>query len=49
MDWMKIAGYTIYGIGIVGGVEGAFKGNRPISIMAIGVIVLGSVLLGMKK
>ncbi|MCK5560956.1 MAG: hypothetical protein KAJ51_10200 [Thermoplasmata archaeon] len=46
MDVTKILGYTVYAIGIVGGVQGVFKSSIPISIVAIVVIVVGSVLLG---
>ncbi len=49
MDWIKIVGYIIYAIGIVGGVEGVVKKSVPISLVAIGVMVIGSILLGFKN
>jgi len=49
MDWMKIGGHVIYGIGLIGGVEGVIKASVPISMTAIGVLILGSVLLGIYK
>lgn len=42
----KILGYIIYGIGILGGVEGVMKESMPISIAAIAVLAVGSYLLG---
>ena len=49
MDWMKIMGYIIYAIGIVGGVQGVLKKSVWQSVVAIAVMVVGSVLLGMDK
>ena len=49
MDIVKILGYTIYAIGIVGGCEGVIKKSVSISLVAIVVIVVGSVFLGMEK
>ncbi len=42
----KVFGYIIYGIGIIGGVEGVMKKSMPISIAAIAVLAAGSYLLG---
>ena len=49
MNLMKILGYIIYAIGIVGGCEGVIKKSVSISLVAIVVIVVGSVFLGMEK
>lgn len=49
MDITKMLGYTVYAIGIVGGVQGVFKSSIPISIVAIVVIIVGSVLLGVSS
>ncbi len=49
MDWMKILGYILYAIGIVGGVQGVLKKSVWQSVVAIAVIVVGSFLLGMDK
>ena len=46
MDWMKILGFIIYAIGIVGCVEGVFKKSTEISVVALVVVIVGSVLLG---
>ena len=48
MDWIRVAGYAAYGIGIVGGAEGAMKSSLGISIGALVVLLVGAVLLGMK-
>jgi hypothetical protein len=48
MDWMKIIGYILYAIGIVGGVQQVIKKNILLSMVAIVVIIIGSILLGMK-
>lgn len=45
----KVLGYIIYGIGIIGGVEGVIKKSIPISIVAIAVLAAGSYLLGRKE
>jgi hypothetical protein len=45
----KMAGYVLYAIGIIGGVEGATVRNAfsiPISVVALIVIVAGSYLIG---
>ena len=39
-------GFIIYGIGIIGGVEGVMKKSIPISIVAIALLAAGSYLLG---
>jgi hypothetical protein len=49
LDYLKILGYIIYAIGIVGGVEGVVKKSVSISLVAIGVFIIGSILLGMEK
>ena len=49
LDWIKILGYIIYGIGIVGGVQGVVKRSVPISLIAVGIIIIGSILLGFEK
>lgn len=45
----KVLGYIIYGIGIIGGMEGVTKKSIPISIIAIVVLAAGSYLLGGKE
>lgn len=49
IDPIKVAGYVAYAVGIVGCVEGVLKESVPISLVAMVVVVIGSVLLGMKK
>jgi TRAP-type C4-dicarboxylate transport system permease large subunit len=46
MDWMKILGFIIYAIGIVGCVEGVFKKSTEISAVALVVVIVGSILIG---
>ncbi len=49
MDLMKISGYILYAVGIIGGVEGVvLRGElgRSISMAAMVVIIIGSILLG---
>lgn len=46
---MKILGYIIYGIGIIGGVEGVMKKSLPISIAALAMLAAGAYLLGKKE
>lgn len=48
MSFEKIAGYILYAVGIVGGMEGVFKNDIPISVVAFIVIVIGSYLLARK-
>jgi hypothetical protein len=50
MNTQKMAGYVLYAIGIIGGVEGATMVPRSttgtlISVVAIVVIVIGAYLL----
>ncbi len=45
----KVLGYIIYGIGIIGGVEGVMKKSIPISIIAIVVLAAGGYLLGREE
>jgi hypothetical protein len=45
MDIMKLLGFIFYAIGIIGGVEGMSKGDGMISIIAIIVIIAGSLLI----
>ena len=40
-----MAGYVLYAIGIIGGVEGAVDKSIPISIVALIVIVIASYML----
>ncbi len=49
MDLIKVVGYVVYAVGIVGCFEGVFKKSVPISLAAMAVVVIGSVLLGMTK
>ncbi len=47
----KMAGYVLYAIGIIGGVEGATVRNAysvPISVVALIIIVAGSYLIDKK-
>lgn len=44
----KMAGYVLYAIGIIGGVEGAVAKSISISIVALVVVVIGSYLLEKK-
>lgn len=47
MNTQKIAGYVLYAIGIIGGVEGAITDRAPIitSVVALIVIVIGAYLI----
>jgi hypothetical protein len=47
MNTQKMAGYVLYAIGIIGGVEGATTDRAPIitSIVALVVIVAGAYLI----
>ena len=47
-EMMKTPGLIVYGIGIVGGCEGVFRGSIPISAVAIVFIITGSILFGLK-
>ncbi len=49
MDWIRMGGYAAYGIGIIGGAEGALKPSLGISIGAVVVMLLGAALLAMKR
>lgn len=40
-----MAGYILYAIGIIGGVEGAVDKSIPISVVALIVIVIASFML----
>lgn len=50
MNIEKLAGYILYAIGIVGGVEGVTSSPKsvPISIVALIVIIIGSYLIEKK-
>jgi hypothetical protein len=43
----KMAGYVLYAVGIIGGVEGVTSSPKsiPISVVALIVIIIGSYLL----
>jgi hypothetical protein len=43
-----MAGYVLYAIGIIGGVEGATVRSIPISVIALIVIVAGSYFIDKK-
>lgn len=47
MDVTKIAGYVLYAVGIIGGVEGVTSNPKsiPISAVALVVIVIASYML----
>ena len=49
MNIVKTLGYIIYAIGIVGGCEGVVKRSVSISLVAICVMIVGSVFLGWEK
>ena len=48
MDWFKIFGHLLFGIGIIGGAQGAIWRHHQISIIAIGIVAIGSILIGFK-
>jgi hypothetical protein len=48
MKWSRIGGLIVYGVGIVGACQGVIKGSYYISMIAFGVIVVGSIILGME-
>ncbi len=45
---LKMAGYVLYAIGIIGGVEGATVESIHISVIALIVVVAGSYLIDKK-
>jgi hypothetical protein len=48
MKYTRIGGLIVYAVGIVGACQGVIKGSVYISMVAFGVIVIGSIILGIE-